>query len=123
MLLGSGGIGKSQIAKQYAWINQSDYDFIWWVNAGQPIEAQSLDFAKQWNAVKTDSKIQLSQSVSMVWENVIKTLSQSEKTGLVIFDNFIELSGITENINQFMLNAAHHKIVATTRNMHLGKHF
>lgn len=123
MLLGSGGIGKSQLAKQYAWVNQSDYDFIWWVNAGQPIESQALDFAKQWNAVKTDSQIQLSQNVSMVWDNVVKTLSQSKKTGLVVFDNFIDLTGITHNIKQLMLNAPHHKIVSTTRNMHSGKHF
>ena len=116
MLLGSGGIGKSQLAKQYAWVNQSDYDFIWWVNAGQPIESQALDFAKQWNVVKTDSQIQLSQNVSMVWDNVVKTLSQSKKTGLVVFDNFIDLAGITDNIKQLMLNAPHHKIVSTTRN-------
>ena len=33
LLWGSGGIGKTQIAKAYAWSNADHYDFIWWINA------------------------------------------------------------------------------------------
>ena len=40
-LFGMGGVGKTQIALQYAHIHQADYDFIWWINAENSLVLQN----------------------------------------------------------------------------------
>lgn len=40
-LFGMGGVGKTQIALQYAQIHQADYDFIWWINAEDSLVLQN----------------------------------------------------------------------------------
>ena len=87
LLLGVGGIGKSQIAKEYAWANSEKYDFIWWVDASQAIKSQAPYFSKQWNLVQDYQKIKLSDNTLVVWENLVQTLSSSNKKGLIVFDD------------------------------------
>lgn len=123
LLLGSGGIGKTQIAKAYRWINEANYDFIWWVNAEQPIETQSLVFVKAWNRIKQDASIEIPRNIDMVWQHVIQKLSAHKKRGLIIFDNFNNTSDAIDALKQFTFNANHHQIIATTRNMNLSEHF
>src|SRR3990170_7187036 len=39
-LTGYGGVGKTQLAKEFSYIHERDYDLIWWFNLNDNIESQ-----------------------------------------------------------------------------------
>ena len=123
LLLGVGGIGKSQIAKEYAWANSEKYDFIWWVDASQAIKSQAPYFSKQWNLVQDYQKIKLSDNTLVVWENLVQTLSSSNKKGLIVFDDLKTGNDNIAAIDQIKKGSTKHDVVATTRNIHCNQLF
>ena len=46
---GLGGVGKTQVALEYAHRFRADYDIIWWMNCGQAqyVDASLADLGKQ----------------------------------------------------------------------------
>ncbi|KAI0115875.1 hypothetical protein GGR51DRAFT_502445 [Nemania sp. FL0031] len=69
-LCGFGGIGKTQVAIQYAFTRQEQYDAILWVEADHPTKlAQSFDYiARGLNLVPSSSKVDLTTSRRAVLE-------------------------------------------------------
>ncbi|WP_344160212.1 FxSxx-COOH system tetratricopeptide repeat protein [Nocardiopsis rhodophaea] len=39
-LQGMGGVGKTQLATEYAWRHRSDYDLVWWIPSDTPAQVQ-----------------------------------------------------------------------------------
>lgn len=114
LLFGAGGIGKSQIAKEYAWSRSSNYDFIWWINAGQSMDSQSVDFVREWNNHAAKEVITLSTDMRIVWKNILTHLLETNKRGLIVFD---DLHKKEENKPLFEeIQKTPHHVIVTTRN-------
>ena len=81
-LFGMGGVGKTQIALQYAHIHQADYDFIWWINAENSLVLQNSVSAFL-TAQKALPKKANAETIRIAFLNYLK----KHGNWLLIYDN------------------------------------
>ena len=142
-LHGLGGIGKTQLAIQYAYIHQKDYTSVWWVNASttQTISEGFLGIAQQLlshhtqrtiaglkpdstsiaavlglppGAVNSDGELNTSGDISRIVK-VIKSWFAAEDNNrwLLIFDNYDDLENT--NIFDFLHPSSLGSVIITSR--------
>ncbi|MGH3776599.1 MAG: FxSxx-COOH system tetratricopeptide repeat protein [Pseudonocardiaceae bacterium] len=83
-LHGLGGVGKTQIAVEYAYRFAADYDIVWWVAAEQPTMARS-DMAELALALKLPASENIADSVRVVLEALRE--GRPYRRWLLVFDN------------------------------------
>jgi hypothetical protein len=107
-LHGAGGVGKTQLATEYAWRFANDYEAVWWVNAEQAdrIGEQYAAFAVTWGLV--DPATQVGPAV-----DTLRTYCRSRTNWLVVLDNAVSASEVRE----WLLAGPGHVLV-TSRNPH-----
>ena len=105
-LHGLGGVGKTQLAVEYAYRFRADYDLIWWVNAEQPefIDTALIQLADQLG-IRQDAP----NDVQVVL-NALRAGNPSHHW-LLIFDNADD----PETVGKFVPAGAGHTII-TSRN-------
>lgn len=119
LLSGTGGVGKTQIAKRYTWAHVNDYDVIWWINANQLVTAQALDLANKWNKSIKAPMIKISDDSDAVWNAMLKVLSETSKNWLVIYDDYQPLvtnKKYIDQVLQYTTNTPAHHLIVTSRN-------
>ncbi|MCK9565810.1 MAG: TIR domain-containing protein, partial [Methanothrix sp.] len=97
-LTGLGGMGKSSLAREFAYQNVTDYDLVWWVQADEPatLKRDYVSLAKALNLPEKDSPDQ-----EAIVASVRAWLGQN-KRWLLIFDNAQEpdvLKGVLPYFN------------------------
>jgi len=107
-LHGLGGIGKSQLAIEYAYRNNASYDYAWWIRSEEKsnLTTDYTNLAKELNLPEKDAEDQAAIVVAVrQWLN--------EHTGwLLIFDNAKDAASICEYLPQ---DSAGHVLI-TSRN-------
>ncbi|GAB7043494.1 hypothetical protein JCM9533A_73450 [Catenuloplanes niger JCM 9533] len=108
VLYGLGGMGKSQLAAEYAHRRRADYDRIWWISAEQPSSALA-------EMTRIADRLEIQPSRSAL-QTVRTMLNKLENGGigrwLLIFDNV----GAVEEVETFMPRAGG-DVVITTRDV------
>ncbi|MBN9413054.1 MAG: hypothetical protein J0H12_03940 [Candidatus Paracaedimonas acanthamoebae] len=130
VITGIAGIGKTQLAKEYAHKNYNNYDIVWWFDASKDISSQIVKFCEQWNNVSPVSeRIQIKQislnTLIEVAKNKLRTIDQS---WLLIFDNASDIKVIEKYIPEKHSQKLNHILItsknsATWNNQLLLKNF
>ncbi|MEW1647298.1 FxSxx-COOH system tetratricopeptide repeat protein [Streptomyces sp. NPDC091219] len=108
-LHGTGGVGKSQIAIEYVYRHQQEFDVVWWV----PAEQQSMvlsSFAGLARALGLTVGPQPGTAVP----RVLEALRDGDQYGrwLLIFDNAEDVDGV----RPFIPSSGNGKVIVTSRN-------
>ena len=82
-LVGVSGIGKTQLARMYAYENKYNYDIIWFFDCNLDVNGEFLKLARQLNKV---FKANISEDTGIAKSEVIDYLKHQDKW-LLIFDN------------------------------------
>ncbi len=105
---GIAGIGKTQIAKQYAYCYEGEYTDIYWINA----ESKARLF-REYRALASYLKLNLSNDEAVVIENIKKFFEDKEKN-LIIYDNADEID--LDELRMFFPRKGA-EIIVTTKNL------
>jgi tetratricopeptide (TPR) repeat protein len=87
---GLGGVGKTQLATEYAYRNAADYDIVWWVRSEDPTTLAS-DYAAL--AVKLDLPEKDEPKQSVIVE-AVKEWLRLHTGWLLIFDNVVDAASV-----------------------------
>jgi tetratricopeptide (TPR) repeat protein/MinD-like ATPase involved in chromosome partitioning or flagellar assembly len=97
-ILGLSGVGKTQMALEYAHRFQAEYDVVWWMNCGQSqyIDASLADLGQPMRATFTTS-LPEEGGVTEVAQQVLELLGEGrpDQRWLLIYDNAEDIEEIT----------------------------
>lgn len=87
-LHGTGGVGKTQLAAEYAYRRAEDYELVVWVESENPdlIPAQLADVAPALG-VTADDDAHSDHDATRVAQAVVAALGRTDRSWLIIFDN------------------------------------
>ncbi|WP_341754724.1 hypothetical protein [Candidatus Tisiphia endosymbiont of Dioctria rufipes] len=82
-IVGTSGIGKTQLIRMYGYENKNNYDLIWFFDCNLDLHEQFVKLAKQLNTIKQTN---ISEEVALAKKEVISYLTSTNKW-LLVFDN------------------------------------
>lgn len=99
-IIGPPGIGKTQLAKEFAIRNQDNYQIVWWFDCKKNLEEQYAEFARELNK-KLDSNLRLDigeLGSSELVDSIKNILSTIKVDWLLVFDDVQDKDIIKKHI-------------------------
>ncbi len=124
-LYGSGGIGKTQIAKQYTYRHQNDYEIVWWIKSKEDLTKQIQLMIEKWNdSASVQSKIMLSKQIEVDLKHLQEVIQSSQYKWLIILDDYDKSLIILEKFVAQIAKMTQVKLILTNRDgtVTLGGH-
>lgn len=116
VVVGTGGIGKTQLVKKFAHEQIPTYQIIWWFDIAKNIDDQLILFAEQLNEAGIGSKINIDKvSSGAILIHIKEVLRKTDKKWLLIFDNAKNLD-IVSGLLPETHNMAKKDVIITSRN-------
>jgi MinD-like ATPase involved in chromosome partitioning or flagellar assembly len=111
---GRSGVGKTQVALEYAHRFKADYDIIWWMNCGQPqyVDASLADLRQEMQAA-FNASLPEEGSMAEVVQQVLELLSEAppDQRWLLIYDNAEETEA--EDIRKLLPSGGGHVFITS----------
>ncbi|WP_417904833.1 tetratricopeptide repeat protein [Candidatus Tisiphia endosymbiont of Micropterix aruncella] len=82
-IVGTSGIGKTQLIRMYSYENKNKYDLIWFFDCNLDLNEQFVKLAQQLNMVKQTN---ISEAITLAKKEVMSYLTSTSKW-LLVFDN------------------------------------
>ncbi len=111
-IYGLGGVGKTQLAVEYAYRHRVDYDVIWWVRA-EEVDTLAPDFTAL--ATKLDLPEKDERALPVITEAVQRWLAQTDRW-LLVFDNARD----PKVLRDFLPQSQSGHIIITSSNVNWG---
>jgi tetratricopeptide (TPR) repeat protein len=110
-LQGFGGVGKTQVAIEYAWRYAREYDLVWWIPADQPVLVRSsLAALAPRLGLPSPTAAGIEDAASAVLESLRR--GQPYQRWLLIFDN----ADLPEDITEIIPRGPYGHVLITSRN-------
>ncbi|MBA1341618.1 MAG: hypothetical protein C5S40_05700 [ANME-2 cluster archaeon] len=106
---GLGGVGKTQLALEYAYRNTAEYDIVWWIRSEETTTLAS-DYAALAGDLKLPEKDETDQNVVNA---AVKRWLETHPAWLLVFDNVQE----PEDISKYLPQGSAGHILVTSRNL------
>ncbi|MEU7983149.1 FxSxx-COOH system tetratricopeptide repeat protein [Micromonospora sp. NPDC049081] len=103
-LHGMGGIGKTQLATEYAYRHAAEYDVVWWISAEQP----GL-IGEQYTALGSSLGVLASDADSVTSAYTVKSHLRGRDRWLLVFDN----AESPDDISQWLPGGPGHVIITS----------
>ena len=110
-LQGIGGVGKTQLAIEYAWRYRSEYDIVWWIPADQPVLVRS-------SLATLATRLGLASASVAGIDDAVAAVLDALRRGepydrwLLIFDNADQ----PEDLNEFIPREPGHALITSRDN-------
>ncbi|UCM92834.1 MAG: hypothetical protein LF884_00635 [Rickettsia endosymbiont of Cimex lectularius] len=82
-IVGTSGIGKTQLIRMYSYENKNNYDLIWFFDCNLDLNEQFVKLAQQLNTIKQTN---ISEAVTLAKKEVMSYLTSTSKW-LLVFDD------------------------------------